>query len=103
MRLFWKVVMVTLALAYAAFFLVSFSMYWWPDMPTRPSPAEGRVYALNNHGYYTYMNGWEHRLNVTIWVALPFLFAGLALIMHFVDPFDVKRKRRYGSPPPGFR
>jgi hypothetical protein len=103
MRVFWKVLMVTLAVAYAACFLVSSSMYWWPDMPKSPSPAKGRVYALNNHGHYTYMNGWEHRLNETIWLVPPLLFAGLALIMHFVDPFDEKRKHRYGSPPPGFR
>jgi len=103
MRVFWKVLMVTLAVTYAVCFLVSFSMYWWPDMPTSPRPAEGRVYALNNHGHYTYMNEWEHRLNERIWLAAPLLFAGFALIMHFVDPFDGKRKRRYGPPPPGFR
>jgi hypothetical protein len=104
MRVFWKILMVALAVAYGACFLIDLSMYWWPDMPTLPNPAQGRVYALNNHGYYTYMNAWEQRLHNTIFfLMLPLLFAGIGLIMHFVDPFDVKRKRRYGSPPPGFR
>jgi hypothetical protein len=66
-------------------------------------PAEGRIYPLNNHGNYTYMNEWEHRLDETLSLMCPFLFVGLALIVHFIDPFDEKRKRRYGSPPAGFR
>ena len=103
MRAFWKVLMVTLMVVYFACFLVDFSMYWWPDMPTSPRPAEGRVYPLNKHSHYTYMNEREHRLHEATWLFLPFVLLGLGLIFHFVDPFDEKRKRRYGSPPPGFR
>jgi hypothetical protein len=88
---------------YAACFLVTFSMYWWPDMPTAPQPAEGRIYPLNNHAHYTYMNKWENHLRETIWLGLPFLLAGLGLIIHFIDPFGEKHRRRYGSPPAGFR
>ena len=103
MRTFWKVLAATLGVIYLAFFLVDFSMYWWPDMPTSPVPAEGRIYPLNNHGYHTYMNEWEHQLDETIWLIGPFLFLCLFLIIRFVDPFDEKRRKRYGSPPPGFR
>jgi hypothetical protein len=103
MRTFWRILASTLIVAYSACFFVNFSMYWWPDMPTSPSPAEGRIYALNNHGRHTYMNEREHQLEETTMAALPFLLVSLCLIIHFVDPFDAKRKRRYGSPPHGFR
>jgi|ERR1700678_4514246 uncharacterized membrane protein len=103
MRTFWKVLAVSLMVIYFALFLINFSMYWWPDMPTSPGPAKGRIYPLNNHGHYTYMNEREHRLNETWWMLLPLLVVSLGLIIHFIDPFDEKRKHRYGSPPPGFR
>jgi hypothetical protein len=103
LRIFWKVLLVILIVTYSACFLVRFSMYWWPDMPTSPRPAEGRIYPLNNHAHYTYMSEWEHRFDETSLLILPFLLLCLGLIIHFVDPFDEKRKRRYGSPPPGFQ
>ena len=88
---------------WVACFLVAFSMYGWPDMPTSPRPAEGRVYPLNDHVHYTYMNEWEHNLHEALWMAAPFLCLGMFLIHWFVDPFELKRRRRFGLPPPEFR
>jgi hypothetical protein len=73
MRALWKVLTVVLMAIWVACFLVNFSMYWWPDMPTSPRPEQGRIYPLNNHGSYTYMNAWDHRLNWTIWQVTPFV------------------------------
>jgi len=104
MRILWKVVVVVLLVwsslvTCVACFLVAFSIYWWPDMPTSPRPAEGRVYPLNDHAHYTYMNEWEHNLHEALWMAAPFLCLGMFLIHWFVDPFELKRRRRFGSPP----
>lgn len=104
MKTFWKITFVVLMATYVACFVTVFSMYWWPDMPTSPRPAEGRIHPLNNHGHYTYMNESEYRLQTMIWRILPACFVGVALIYLLVDPFDQKAARRkYGSPPPGFR
>ena len=82
MRTFWKVLLIALMVIYFAGCLAAFSMSWWPDMPTSPRPDEGRIYPLNKHGRYTYMNPWEYRLNSTISISWPFLVAALCLIIH---------------------
>jgi hypothetical protein len=95
--------MIVLLVAFLSGILTSVSMYWWPQIPTSPHPAEGRVYPLNNHGHYTYMNESEYRLRTRIWWAFPILLAIIAVIQHFIDPFDGQRKRRlYGQPPREF-
>jgi len=38
-------------------FAVSF---FFRDLPNRPHPELGRIYPLNNHGYYLYLNRKEH-------------------------------------------
>ena len=94
MQTFWKIVSVTLFVTFLALFLVTFSMYWWPGIPSSPRPQEGRVYPLNNHGHYTYMNKPEHDLRDTARSAMPVLFVGFALIQFLLDPFEYKKKRQ---------
>jgi hypothetical protein len=36
--------------------VLGISMYWWPNIPSVPRPAEGRIYPLNNHAHCTCMN-----------------------------------------------
>jgi hypothetical protein len=104
MRTFWKSLSIVLFATCIVFGLIGLSMFWWPNMPSSPRPAEGRVYPLNNHGHYTYMNGSERLIQKIAWGGSPILFVCFAAIQYFVDPFDYKRKRRtYGLPPPGFR
>ena len=92
MRTLWKISSVVLGLVLAASFLLTFSMYWWPSLPSTPRPAEWRVYPLNNHGHYTYMNESEARLQRGFWVLVPLLFCVFAAIHHFVDSFETKRR-----------
>jgi hypothetical protein len=99
MRTFWKILTIMLSVLLAVCFLTGFSMYWWPGIPPSPRPAEGRVYPLNNHGTYTYMNRQEYLLNQSVrWMFLVLLLP-CAAIIHFVDPFDEKRRWRPVIPP----
>ena len=68
--------------------------FYYRDFPSTPQPDKGRIYALNNHGYYTYLTRREHiEFEVATAVFLvPFAIA--ALIDHFIDPFD-RRARGY--------
>ena len=100
----WKALSIVLIVILVASLAISISMYDWPDMPSSPKPSEGRIYPLNNHGHYTYMNESEYRLRQIIWSAwLPLLLL-LVTIQHFIDPFGERRRRElYGSPPRNFR
>jgi hypothetical protein len=98
-RTSWKVLSVALVVSLAVSFLINISMYWWPDIPSSPRPTEGRVYPLNNHGHYTYMNRQEYLFNMALSWAFPALFFPLAAIQHFLDPFDQKRRWRPVRPP----
>jgi hypothetical protein len=99
MRTFWKVLSIILGAICLVCFLTTFSMYWWPSIPPSPRPSEGRVYPLNNHGHYTYMNREEHLLNESArWIFLAAFLPGSA-IYYFVDPFDRKRRWRPVRPP----
>jgi hypothetical protein len=100
MRTFWKILATVLFVTTLSSFLIDVSMFWWPDMPSSPRPSEGRVYPLNNHGRYTYMNRREYLLS---WVLEDVGFAGgaaFAAIYLFVDPFDWKRRFHPVRPPP---
>ena len=99
-KTFWKMLFVAVFATCLACVFVDISMYWWPNIPSSPQPSEGRIYPLNNHGHYTYMNRSEHLLDRTLVGAFLLLFATSAGIGHFVDPFDVKRKRQSYGPPP---
>jgi len=99
MRKFWQVLSVIVFVLLASCFLIGLSMYWWPGIPSSPRPAEGRVYPLNNHATYTYMNRQEHLLNESVkWIFFA-LFWPFAAIIHFIDPFDEKPRWRPVIPP----
>jgi hypothetical protein len=98
-RTFWKILTVSIFVPMFASFLISFSMYWWPSIPSTPHPAEGLVYPLNNHGTYTYMNRNEYLLSHAMWWIYLVGMPALAAIEHFVDPFDHKRRWREVRPP----
>lgn len=104
MRIFWKALSIVLVATLLACLLVSVSMYSWPSIPSSPRPAEGRVYPLNDHGHYTYMNRSEYLLREVIALIWAPLVIALGVIQYFVDPFDELRRRRlYGRPPSDFR
>lgn len=104
MRRLWKLVSVGLFATGVALGVIGFSMFWWPNIPSSPRPEEGRIYPLNNHGRYTYMNSSEHLIQELAWVGTPVLLFTFAAIQYLVDPFDYLRdRRRYGSLPSGFR
>lgn len=100
MLMFWKAVSIVLFVAVIGAFLVDFSMFWWPNIPSSPDPAEGRVYPLNNHSRYTYMNKREHDLQQLMFVIFFLGGSAFALIHHFVDPFDYKHQCRPLRPAP---
>lgn len=101
MRTFWKILYVSLFAVFFVTFLVDFSMYYWPIIPSSPRPAEGRVYPLNNHGQYTYMNRREYLLDRDTQLVLPVVLAAIGVIYYFIDPFEQKRRRRFYGPPRG--
>jgi hypothetical protein len=80
-------------------FLIGFSMYWWPSIPSTPQPSEGRVYPLNNHDHYTYMNRREYLLNRSVHWIFPAAFFPYFAIQYFIDPFGRKRRWRPMIPP----
>jgi hypothetical protein len=94
MRTFWRILYVSLFVVFLATFAVDLSMYFWPSIPSSPVPAEGRIYPLNNHGTYTYMNKQEYELDNAVASGLPIILAVIGAIYYFVDPFDQKRRRR---------
>ena len=100
MRTFWKIALVACLASYMVLGMAAFSMYWWPRIPSAPRPQEGRVYALNNHGHYTYMNSSEYFLQRLAFTACPILLLTTAAILYFRDPFgELAGRRKYGSPP----
>lgn len=104
MKNVWKVVSVLLFSVFAIIFIVTFSMLYWPSLPSSPRPAEGRIYPLNNHGRHTYMNRQEYELQENAEWVLPLVLASIGAIYYFIDPFDLKeRQRRYRRPPPDFK
>jgi hypothetical protein len=103
MRTFWKVLSTVLFVAAIASFLVNVSMYWWPDMPSSPNPAEGRIYPLNNHERYTYMNKSEYDLGWALSSIFTVCLGAYGAIYYFVDPFDQKRQHRPLRPTPPWR
>lgn len=104
MKTFWKVISVVLFAVFATTFIIDFSMFYWPSLPPSPKPAEGRVYPLNNHGRYTYMNRREYELDQDAHLVLPLALASIGAIYYFIDPFDLReRQRRYRRPPPEFK
>jgi hypothetical protein len=102
-KAFWKVITGLIFFPTFAYVMLVISMFWWPNIPSTPRPDEGRIYPLNNHGSYTYMNRREYLMQeATPFVVVPVL-AALAAINYLVDPFDNERKRIYGRAPHDFR
>jgi hypothetical protein len=95
MRTFLKATQIALIVTAFGAFYTAISMFYWPSIPSSPRPAEGRVYALNNHGWFTYMNKGEHELHYSLLAGFMLAAIGAVLIQHFVDPFDQKRLARY--------
>jgi hypothetical protein len=102
MKKVWKAVYVFLFAVFSLTFIVVFSMFYWPSIPSHPEPAEGRVYPLNNHGKHTYMNRREYLMQEDAQLVLPLTLASFGAIYYFIDPFDQK-KRRYRRPPRDFK
>jgi len=100
----WKAIFILLSAVFASTFIIVFSMFYWPSIPSSPQPAEGRVYPLNNHGKYTYMNRREYLMQEDAQLILPLTLASIGAIYYFIDPFDLKsRQRRYRRPPRNFK
>jgi hypothetical protein len=94
MRILWKTLTIALLAGFLVLFSVDVSMFFWPSLPTSPRPAEGRIYPLNNHRRYTYMNRREYEFNNAVEVVLPIILAAIGAIYYFADPFDLRRLRR---------
>lgn len=94
MRTFWKILYVSLFVVFTVTFVVDFSMYFWPSIPSSPRLDEGRVYPLNNHGKHTYMNRREYLLDEGAKLVLPVALGAIGAIYYFVDPFEQRRRRR---------
>jgi len=100
MQTFCKVLTITLLVTCFVFGVLVTSMYWWPNIPSAPRPAEGRIYPLNNHARYTYMNRSEYLLHEWTLSCFPFVVLALGAIQYFADPFgELRRRRLYGRPP----
>jgi hypothetical protein len=103
MRRFWKFFAIVVFMTGFGSGVVGFSMFWWPNIPSSPRPEEGRIYPLNNHGHYTYMNRSEQYFQELLRYGTPILLLTFAAIEYLVDPFDhIRNKRKYGTKPRGF-
>jgi hypothetical protein len=86
-----KVALVVCVVGFFVSFFFGISFYY-RDFPSRPQPELGRTHPINNHGfplYLTKQEELEQTLSIVLSVALA---VSAALIGHFVDPFD-RRKR----------
>ena len=99
MRTVWRVLSIMVKTICVVCFLIGFSMYWWPGIPSSPRPSEGRVYPLNNHGHYTYMNRQEYLLHETVRWTFPAVFLPFAFVEYFMDPLNRKPRWRPVVPP----
>ncbi len=95
-----KIVGVICVICSVAAFVFALSFYY-RHLPNKPEPELGRIYPLNNHGYYTYMTGGEQlQQQVSEFLSIV-LFALAVLINHFIDPFDrCKREEAVNKRPP---
>lgn len=96
---FWKVLAILLLTIFLVCLLIALSMPFWSNIPSEPQPSEGRIYPLNNHGHYTYMNRREYLLNQAAEWTMPAVFFPFFAIQYFIDPFDRKRRWRPLRPP----
>ncbi len=88
-----RILSIVCVVASVAMFLYGMSFYYI-HLPSTPAPEIGRIYPLNNHGYYTFMTHreyLEHEISTNLCI-LPFVIA--VLIDYFYDPFD-RRARGY--------
>jgi hypothetical protein len=99
MRTFWKILYASLFVVFGVIYTVEVSMYFWPSIPSSPRPAEGRIYPLNNHRRYTYMNRREYLLYEDSRLVLPIILVAIGAIYYFVDPFEQKKRQRSLRPP----
>jgi hypothetical protein len=100
---FWKFLSIVLFATCIVSGVLAFSLFWWPNIPSSPRPEEGRIYPLNNHGHYTYMNSSEWYILEFALNGTPILLLTFAAIQYLVDPFgEIRKKRKYGTKPRGF-
>ena len=89
---FWKISEAAATIISAASFCYTWGlhMHFAFSRPTSPNSLEGRVYALNTHGHWVYLNAQEHFLLIFLYV----LFIVLALTAITIDwlknPFQTK-------------
>jgi hypothetical protein len=86
-----KVIEIICVAAFFASFVLSISFYY-RDLPNRPQPEHGRTYPINNHGYLLYLTKEEHLQQIWSFALFVGLFAVAAVIDHFFDPFDRRRR-----------
>jgi hypothetical protein len=94
MKTFLKLTMIVLVVAIFTSLAVEVSMYYWPGIPPVPDARQGRIYPLDNHGGYTYMNRQEYLLRGSLFWIFFVCFSAAAAIEQFLDPFDRKLRPR---------
>ena len=86
---------VSIVCVVASITLFAYGMaFYYRDFPNKPQPELGRIYPLNNHGYFTFLTRREHlerEISIDTFL-IPFGIA--VLIDHFFDPFDRRSKGR---------
>jgi hypothetical protein len=91
MRTFWKPLTITLLVTCFVSGALVISD-WWPNIPSAPRPAEGRIYPLNNHAHNKYMNRSEFLLQKWILSDFPLVVLALGAIQCLADPFGELRR-----------
>ncbi len=69
--------------------------FYYRDLPSKPQPEAGRIYPLNNHGYYTYMTKREEVQQEISEFVFGVLFVLAILIDRFLDPFDRRKEEQF--------
>jgi hypothetical protein len=87
----WRIVECILLGCSVTAFMIALS-YYYTHAPTQPDVASGRTYALNNHGYVTYLTGSEAMYRIisfSVFGVTAICALGIDLI---INPFGAKRR-----------
>ena len=86
-----RLVIIICGIAFVASLAFSIS-FFYRDLPNRPRPEVGRIYPLNNHGYYLYLTRKEHlEETVSGYVGLG-LFLLICVIEYMFQPFEAQNR-----------